>query len=124
MIQEEILRTYPNVGSKFSTPTSCLVDKHYGDLQLFTRWTWERYLRLAAFLKLSPYELGSVTGIPHSAVERWKLKSPIPISPSEGGYSAALVLTILEAHVCGELLGDTIANPFPDLSQTPPPRPD
>lgn len=104
--------TLPNRGSIHRTPASLHIDLHYAKLQIRERWNWERYCRLAAFLKYTPYELGSLCCIPHTKVtlaEKYNQFSP----------TAALVLTMLEAHFCHDFLYDAIQHPFPDLNQIP-----
>ncbi len=111
-------KAHPNFGSKFATPASLRVDFHYIHLDLINRWTWERFKRLANFLKLTPYEVASIAGIPHAVVARWEYKSAIPIPAVAGAWSAVLVLTVLEHEVLSKWTNDTIANPFPDLTNT------
>lgn len=106
---------HPNFGSAYATPSSRLTDAHYVKLNLLNRWTWERFQRLANYLKLTPYELGSIACVPHEVVERWKLRSVIPLSAAQGAYSIALVLTVLEGHLIGDLYHDVIQNPFPSI---------
>lgn len=108
-------KKHPNFGSKFATPTSMRVDFHYIKMDLYRRWTWERYKRLANFLALTPYELASIVAIPHVAVERWERFKEIPMSQTQGAWTAALVLTVLEHQVLKDWVNDTIENPFPDL---------
>lgn len=116
IIAEEIRLRHPNFGSKFATPASRLIDHHYSKLLIYSRWTWERYARLAVLLKLTPYELGSVVGIPHSVVEKWKARTTVPIRPEDGGHAIGLILTILEGHVLAEHTNDVIKDPFPNLA--------
>lgn len=110
----------PNTGSKNQTAASLKIDLHYAKLEIFTRWNYERFLRLAAFLQLTPYELGSLACITHRQVDSFRTTNIL----SDGfrkakNYSAALVLTVLEAHACQAFTDDVVKNPFPNLNEVP-----
>lgn len=104
--------TLPNRGSPHRTPASLHLDIHYAKLRIRERWNWERYCRLAAFLRYTPYELGSLCCIPHVAISRAEMTNQF--TPT-----AALVLTLLEAHFCTAFTKDIIEQPFPNLNEVP-----
>jgi len=106
----------PNRGSTNQTPASLQIDLHYAKNEIYTRWNYERFLRLAAFLKLTPYELGSLACIPHRHVDQFRDCNVLKAGRSRN-YAAALVLTILEAHVCKAFTDDIVENPFPNLNE-------
>lgn len=110
--------TMPNVGSPYQTPASVYIDSHYYQLQLNRRWNWFRYVKLCRLLKMTPYELASLVMLSHANVDTYqktkKLKS----------RSVALLLTILEANVIGEVHHDVIKNPFPNLNKAMAQTPD
>lgn len=92
----------------YETPGSALIDLHYAKLRLDSRWTWERFMRLAGFLRLTPGELASLVRLKHSLLEGCHARNQFP-------PPVALLLTVLEAHVTAGLVPDAIANPFPKL---------
>lgn len=108
----------PNAGSLKQTPASLAMDLHYEQLNVWSRWTHERYCRLCKLLNLTPEELASVACIPHRAIPLLEKNNHLFNShtPERAG---ALVLTLLEAHVAGHLTSDVIANPFPNLTKKP-----
>ena len=108
---------HPNFGSKNATPGSRLIDLHYQRLFIYERWTWERFDRLAAALKITPYELASIVGLPHKCVAKWEYKTQMPLSQHNGGLGVALCLTVLEAHILAAFTEDIIKNPYPDLTK-------
>jgi hypothetical protein len=103
----------PNVTQKTQTTASKIIDLHYANLLLVERWNWERYSRLAAFLRMTECELASLVMLPHAAVAKFKETNRISEMRAQ---PIALLLTILEHHVCGAIFHDTIANPFPNLN--------
>lgn len=105
----------PNEGSELQTPTTLQVDLHYAKLAIWHRWSWERFVRLCNFLKVTPAELASIACIPHNQLENFQRRNRIMQSGSPN-RAAALVLTLLEAHVAKEYTADVIEAPFPDLS--------
>lgn len=114
-VQNESL--LPNTGSKFQTPASLKIDLHYAKLDLFTRWNYERFLRLAAFLQLTPYELGSLACITHRQVDTFRAANTLSVGTRKSkNYAAALILTVLEGHTCKAWTEDVIENPFPSLN--------
>ena len=96
----------PNRHSPHQTPASLRVDLRYAELGIVARWDWDRYLRLAAFLNYTPYELASVICIPHGRLWRCQRRNRFP-------GPAALLLTLLEAQAMKDYSEDIIANPFP-----------
>ncbi len=106
----------PNHGSEKATVASNKIDLWYARLQVYERWTWPRFVKLAVFLNLTPEELASVVCIPHSRLAMYERENRIKIHCSSD-RSAALVLTMLEAHCCKHLTKDVIENPFPDLNK-------
>lgn len=96
----------PNKGSKLQTPASLNIDLHYAELQVIRRWNWERYHRLAAFLRLTHGELASLICLPHSLLKGIQRRNVFP-------GPAALLLTLLEAQVMQAYSKDIIAQPFP-----------
>ena len=105
----------PNAGSKTQTPASLSIDLHYEHLKIHGRWNWERFLRLSAFLNVTPSELGSIVCLKHEQVQRFKERNMLPVALR----SACLVLTLLEAHCCKSYMNDVIENPFSDLNRFP-----
>ena len=109
----------PNEGSKCQTPASLKVDLWYAHLNVWQRWTWERFQRLALFLKLTPAELASIACIPHRSLPSFEERNHL-YNGQAMDRAAALVLTLLEAHVLREYSRDVIANPFPNLNDLEP----
>lgn len=72
-------------------------------------------MRLCNLMKMTPYEMASLVMLPHKLVDMFERRNRI----SRPSRSSALVLTILEAHVLGEVHHDVIKNPFPDLNAVP-----
>lgn len=103
----------PNHSSDHQTTGSKIIDLHYANLLLVERWTWERYVRLAAYLKLTHCELASLVLMSHKSVDQFREKNQIQ---AHNPRPIAMLLTLLEHHVAGHLLHDTIANPFPNLN--------
>jgi hypothetical protein len=116
------LPSLPNEGSKLQTPNTLRIDVHYANLLLAERWTWDRFNRLAAFLQISHAELASAVTLSHRSLEKYESTNRIP-NRDGNGRAIALLLTLLESHVCGEWTNDVIANPFPDLNNAQPPSP-
>jgi hypothetical protein len=107
-----LLESHPNARSKHRSPTSLAIDAHYAGLCLADRWTWERYTRLAAFLRLTVFELASLALIPHARIDRWRRDFVFPFDP-DVAYAHAMILTLIESNVLREYTKDVIANPFP-----------
>lgn len=105
----------PNVGSRFQTPSTLLIDVHYNKLLLVERWTWERFIRLCAFLQISEGELASAVLMPHQYLGPYETSNHIHHSRARAA-PIALLLTLLEHHCCGAMTKDTIENPFPNLN--------
>lgn len=104
----------PNQSSAHKTPGSQLVDLHYARLRLVERWDWMRFVRLANFLQLTPWELASLALIRHDLLEAYKRRGMLPMrSPAP----TALILTLLEAQALKGWVNDIIPNPFPSLVQ-------
>lgn len=110
----------PNQDSRHQTPASLMIDTHYAQLRLMERWTWDRYVRLCQFLRMTPWEVASLVMLRHGSIDTFRRKGRLSI---QGHRAAALVLTILEAHVMREWTSDVIENVFPNLSGEPPPLP-
>lgn len=104
----------PNHGSLHQTPASLMIDVHWASLGLIRRWTWERFVRLANFLQLTPWELASMAMIKHPALEGFKRRGILPI---QNAQSTALILTQIEASALKGYSKDIIENPWPKLSQ-------
>ncbi len=110
------IQPLPNHLSRHRTPATTIYDLHWANLQLLDRWTWERFARFAAFLRHTPYELGSLVTMRHDVVDRFQRTNRI----SGGGcHAVAVLLTLLEAHLLAEWQADVIRNPFPKLSSQP-----
>jgi hypothetical protein len=105
----------PNDGSKFQTPNTLRIDVHYANLLLVERWNWDRFNRLASFLQISHAELASAVTLPHRYLAQYERSNRIP-NRDGNGRAVALILTLLESHVCGAWTNDVIANPFPSLN--------
>lgn len=93
----------------YETPGSALIDLHYAKLRIDQRWTWDRFLRLAGFLRVTPGELASLVRLKHTLLEGCHLRNQFP-------PPVALLLTLIEAHVSAEIIPDVIKTPFPNLS--------
>lgn len=105
----------PNPQSKLATPASVSIDLHYTKLAIHSRWNYERFLRLAAFLGLTPGELGSLACISHLQVEKFEERNLLMCGASKH-YAGALILTMIEAFACKEYSDDVIENPIPNLT--------
>jgi hypothetical protein len=101
----------PNRRSPKATQLSLKIDLWYQELHLYERWTWDRYVKLATAMSLTPEELESLIGVPHSYLGRYRKYGKVLDKP------AALVLTMLEAHFFRDILKDVIEHPFPDLNK-------
>lgn len=110
----------PNAGSKFATPASLKTDLHYEKLGIYQRWTWDRFLRLATFLKITPYELGSLACVTHSQVEVLRNTNRLKLNGPGKNRPGALVLTLLETYCCRMYTKDIIESPFPNLNKAAP----
>lgn len=104
----------PNAGEKTQTPASLKIDVHYAHLRMYERWDWERFVRLAVFLNVTPFELGSIACVTHRHVRDFERTNRLKNGGS-ADRSAALVLTLLEAHCCKAYSKDVIEDPFPKL---------
>lgn len=105
------LTKFPNPNSKFQTVTSLHYDCHYTRLRLTERWTWERYAKLAYFLRMTPCELASFVLLPHSMVLNYQRTGRLPRSCAR---PIALILTLIEAYLMGRYAPkDVITDPFP-----------
>lgn len=115
----------PNAGSPHQTPASLNVDLRYAELGLYTRWTWDRFTRLAAFCRLTPYELASVVGMRHAQVDQLEKCNQLKSGTARDGC-AAFALTLFEAHACAAYTSDVIENLIPpiNMSDTPDARPE
>lgn len=105
----------PNAGSKLATPASLKIDLHYARLRIWERWDWERFVRLAKFLQITPVELASLACLPHRDLENFQKRNRLFIARRKN-VAAALVLTLIEAHCCTAFTKDVLENPFPDLN--------
>jgi hypothetical protein len=112
----------PNEGSKIATPATLNVDLRYAQLRIWDRWTWERFTRLCSFLNVTPAELASIACIPHNQLPAFESRNRLMqgVAPNR---AAALVLTLLEAHVCAAFTTDIVENPFPNLDARQPAAP-
>lgn len=106
----------PNQGSPLQTPSTLLIDVHYSKLMLVERWTWERFTRLCAFLRISPAELASSVLMPHSYLEAYERSNRIHRNRTVS-LALALHLTCLELRCCGEMTNDVVRQPFPNLNK-------
>ncbi len=104
----------PNEDSEHQTPCSLQIDVHYTRLFIQNAWNWDRYIRLCSFLRLTPAELASIVRMPHEDLRGFE--ETLRLNPKRRG-PLELLLTVFEATVYGELSGDTVKNPFPDLSK-------
>lgn len=108
----------PNEGSDFATPSTVNIDLHYADLRIWERWTWERFTRLCTFLNVTPAELASIACIPHNQLGAFQKRNRVMQSGSPN-RAAAMVLTLLEAHVASAYTKDVVPMPFPNLNARP-----
>ena len=105
----------PNAGSPRATPAWLAVDLSYEEKAIWSRWTHERFVRLCKFLNLTPEELASVACIPHRTLGQLEERNHLYIGhmPNRAG---ALILTMLEAHVCQHFTDDVVKDVFPNLN--------
>lgn len=96
----------PNKDGPHQTPASLSIDVHYLQLQIVRRWNWDRFHRLAAFLRLTHGELASMICLPHSHLAGIQKRNIFP-------GPAALLLTLLEAQTLSKFSKDIIIDPFP-----------
>jgi hypothetical protein len=96
----------PNVRSCYRTTATLSFDLHYAQLEVVRRWDRDRYLRLCAFLQLTPYELASLICWRHVEVN-------VAIKNSNFPGPVALLLTMIEAQAMINHSKDVIANPLP-----------
>lgn len=90
-----------------------MIDTSYASLNLVPRWNWIRFMRLANFLKLTPWELASLAIIRHEALDSYKRRGALPMmNPAP----TALILTLIEAQALKGWTDDIIPNPFPNLA--------
>lgn len=101
----------PNPASRHKTPASVQVELHYAKLGVIARWDWLRYCRLARFLGLTVYELGSHLCTSHKTIDAAKEHNRFP-------GAVCLLLTMLEAQVMHKFTDDVIKDPF--LTHGPP----
>ncbi len=106
----------PNVRSRNKTPASVYIDAWYSNLEIEQRWSWERYCQLCNLIKMTPYELASLVGMPHADVAQFEEHNHLAV---EGRRAVALLLTVVEAHFLSELHHDVIKNPFPSVEGFP-----
>lgn len=107
----------PNRDSPLSTPSSKLLDLHYANLLLIERWSWDRYIKLCEFLKMTPAELASLVLMPHAWLERYEDQNMLDYGLAKGSLAVALILTLIEAHTMQTVTKDVILNPFPNRNK-------
>jgi len=113
------LAPLPNEGSPHETPASIAIDVHYSNLLLYERWTYDRFVRLCAFLRVTEYEMASLVMMPHAWVPRFERDNRVPGAKQGAGRALLLILTILEAKLLHDYTRDVIDNPFPRLDKFP-----
>lgn len=116
MIKDSYVPTLLNKDSEGQTPASLAIDIHYLNLRLVERWTWERYLRLCVYLKLTEYELASLVRLPHKVIGKYRAGFSLPL-PRGSAESVALLLTLVETHFMQGLRGDVITEIFPKVNR-------
>jgi hypothetical protein len=109
----------PNMGSTGQTPASLAIDIHYAKLLLVERWTWERFVRLCHFLKMTSCEVASLVLLPHRHMAEYQRRNTLPLLRPHAA-SVALSLTLLEAYLMRGLTDDVVPNAFPDLNVVTP----
>lgn len=102
----------PNDGESTQTTATKLIDLHYANTLLVRKWTWDRYVRLAAYLKMTEFELASLATLTHREVPRFKHQNRIT---RHNPHAVCLVLSLIEHHVAGLVAMDA-ANPFPKIN--------
>ncbi len=105
----------PNAGSPHATPASLRCDLHFAHLKAYERWDWARFQRLAVFLNLTVYELGSIACITHHQVELFEKTNRLKLGGARD-RSGTLVLTLIEYHMCKAYSTDVIEDPFPKIN--------
>jgi hypothetical protein len=113
--QPKYVPPLPNIGSDGQTPASLAIDVHYARLFLVERWTWERFVRLCHFLKMTSCEVASLALLPHRYIPLYQERNVLPL-PRAHAASVALSLTLLEAYLMRGLTDDVVSQPFPDLN--------
>ncbi len=106
----------PNAGSDHTTATTKLLDLHYSNLRIAERWTWDRYQRICSVLKVTEYEMASLSLMPHDWIPKFKTRNRIPCSVLGGGRAVAMLLTMIEARVMKKLVPDVIEEPMANLN--------
>ena len=105
-------RTLPNIGSPYATPASLNIDAQYAIAFRQHPWTWDRFIRLCSFLKVTPGELASAVGIPHNELRGFKqeirLRGP-------GAMAWQLMLTTYETTAYSPVANPVQPNPLADL---------
>ncbi len=99
-------RVIQNIGSRHRTSATLSFDIHYAQLEVIRRWDRDRYLRLCAFLQLTPHELASLICWRHCEVN-------VAVENSNFPGPVALLLTMIEAQAMINHSKDVIANPLP-----------
>ena len=105
-----------NPGSDGQTPASLVIDIHYMNLLLVERWTWERYVKLCHFLRMTSHEVASLVRLPHRSLASYQYRNTLPLSVAHA-EAVALLLTLLESYLMRGLTEDIIEQPFPNLNQ-------
>lgn len=122
---DEAERAFTNLGSKGQTAASVMLDTHWSMMRLESRWTWERFVRLAKFLEMTPYELASLVMLRHQDVPSY-LERGMMHPKHRTTRLIALFLQLVENHVMGAWDPAVVLDPFPHLKNLPrgkPPRP-
>lgn len=104
----------PNHRSKKQTPASFNIDLHYAKLEIWQRWDFERFVRLAKFLNLTLEELASLACVSHNQLPSLERSNRLWKGPYKD-HGCAMVLTMLEAHVCRAYTTDVVSDAFPNL---------
>jgi hypothetical protein len=109
------LQKIPNEDSPQRTVASVYIDAHYATLGLIDRWTWDKYTRFCEILRWTPYEVASLVGMPHTAVDRFQHNDMLT---GPGALAWAIHLTNLEWTLMKDYVAGAV-NPFPKLPEIP-----
>lgn len=106
----------PNEGSDIQTPTTLAIDLRYEQLRIWRRWDWARFCRLCTYLNITPAELASIACIPHHYLKAFEERNRLYFLNTQN-RAAALVLTLLEAHVAKAYTHDIVPSALPNLNE-------
>ena len=105
-------RRLPNLGSPHETQASLQIDANYAITFRQHPWTWDRFIRLCTFLNMTPGELASSAGIPHSYLPAFERDIRLK---GDGALAWQLLLTTFETAAYSPVADPVQPNPFTAL---------